>query len=56
MSTDSWLKPVTLTLPAEQIDELDRLAAAQDRSRSSVVRRLIESAFRTEEKSNGDGR
>src|SRR5947209_7986463 len=39
------LRPVTLTLPVEAIKSLDRIAEAEDRSRSSVVRRLIASAF-----------
>jgi hypothetical protein len=39
------LRPVTLTLPVEVVNSLDRIAEAEDRSRSSVVRRLIDSAF-----------
>jgi len=45
MATAFSLRPVTLTLPAKVIESLDRIAEAEDRSRSSVVRRLIESAF-----------
>jgi predicted transcriptional regulator len=45
MNTESSLRPVTMTLPVEVIKSLDRIAEAEDRSRSSVVRRLIESAF-----------
>ena len=44
--------PYTFLLPVEMISEIDRLADAEDRSRSSVVRRLIGEWL---ERQKGDG-
>jgi metal-responsive CopG/Arc/MetJ family transcriptional regulator len=41
---------VTVSLPAELADEIDRKLASQGESRSAVIRRLVEAALREEEK------
>jgi hypothetical protein len=47
MATASSLRPVTLTLPVWVINSLDTIAEAEDRSRSSIAKRLIAQALQT---------
>jgi metal-responsive CopG/Arc/MetJ family transcriptional regulator len=36
---------ITISVPAEMLARLDRIAAAEDRARSSVARRLLAAAL-----------
>ncbi len=40
--------PVTLSLPADLVARVDAAAAADDRSRSAVVRRVLQAALATD--------
>ena len=44
MRTLPTIVTVSMTLPAELVAELDRIAEVEDRSRSSVARRLLAAA------------
>jgi predicted transcriptional regulator len=39
------MKPIAIAMPDDLVTRLDALAAAADRSRSQMVRRLIEAGF-----------